>query len=140
MNADGGPAFPVPPYGTGDPRDGMTPSRDGMSLRDWFAGKALAGLMAGYQSGPMGIDACAQTSIDLADAMLRARELEQEGDDDAWALRAVVTIHPAVGGESLQPTAWTARYWDGVRTLEESAATIAEAIRALRAEVKGGAQ
>lgn len=36
---DGGPAFPVPPVGTGDPRDGMTTGHDGMTLRDWFAGQ-----------------------------------------------------------------------------------------------------
>lgn len=34
---DGGPAFPVPSVGTGDPRDGMTQGSDGMSLRDWLA-------------------------------------------------------------------------------------------------------
>lgn len=68
---------------------------------------------------------------------MSAPERGQEAvDDDAWALHAAVTIHPAVGSESLHPTAWTARYWDGVRTLEESAATITAAIRALRAKVK----
>ena len=73
MKADGGPAFPVHSdiyHGSG---------LCGMSLRDWLAGQALAGLMAGYQSGPMGIEACAQTAIDVADAMLRARERGQEG-------------------------------------------------------------
>ena len=130
MKADGGPAFPM---SEGD--------WSGMSLRDWFAGQALAGLMAGYQSGPMGICACAQVAIDTSDAMLRALERVQEGaNDDAWALHAAVTIHPAVGPESIHPTSWTARYWDGVRTLEESAPTIASAIRALRAKVEGGAQ
>lgn len=112
-----------------------------MSLRAWFAGQALAGLMAGYQSGPMGIYACAQVAIDTADATLRALECGREGaDDDAWALHAAVTIHPAVGPESIHPTSWNARYWDGVRTLEESAPTIAAAFRALRAKVEGGAR
>jgi hypothetical protein len=36
---DGGPAFPIA-VSTGDPRDGVY-SRDGMSLRDYFAGQAL---------------------------------------------------------------------------------------------------
>lgn len=36
---DGGPAFPVPSVGTGDPRDGMTRGSDGMTLRDYFAGQ-----------------------------------------------------------------------------------------------------
>lgn len=35
----GGPAFPIP-------SDGMTAGHNGMSLRDWFAGQALAGIMA----------------------------------------------------------------------------------------------
>ena len=60
--------------------------------------------------------------------------------DDAWALEAAVTIHPAVGSESIHPTSWNARYWDGVRTLEESAPTIAAALRALRVKVTGGAK
>ena len=77
MNAtnDGGPAFPVPDLHPGAVQVGS----NGMSLRDWFAGQALAGLMAGYQSGPMGIYACAQVAIETADAMLRARERGQEG-------------------------------------------------------------
>ena len=141
MNAanDGGPAFPVPD--THHPDGQIQYGANGMSLRDWFAGQALAGLMAGYQSGPMGIYACAQVAIETADAMLRARECGQEGaNDDAWALHAAVTIHPAVGPESIHPSTWTARYWDGVRTLEESAPTIAAALRALRAKVEGGVQ
>lgn len=56
--------------------------------------------------------------------------------DEAWALDAAVTIHPAAGSESIHSTTWTARYWDGVRTLEESAPTIAAALRALRAKVR----
>lgn len=43
---DGGPAFPLnSPSGTPE----YMPARDGMSLRDWFAGQALAGMM--YRSG-----------------------------------------------------------------------------------------
>lgn len=38
MDKDGGPAFPIP-------SDGMTAGHNGMSLRDWFAGQALAGIM-----------------------------------------------------------------------------------------------
>jgi len=39
MDKDGGPAFPC---------DSMKqfPTQEGMSLRDWFAGQALAGIMA----------------------------------------------------------------------------------------------
>jgi hypothetical protein len=38
---DGGPAFPVVA------ENGLGHVADGMSLRDWFAGQALAGMMSG---------------------------------------------------------------------------------------------
>ncbi len=53
------PAFPVMP---GVPANG----RIGMTLRDWFAGQALAGLLA---RGP----AKAELAYTYADAMLKAR-------------------------------------------------------------------
>lgn len=37
---DGGPAFPIPPVGTGDPRDGMSSGSSGLTMRDWFASQA----------------------------------------------------------------------------------------------------
>lgn len=43
---EGEPAFPSPPVGTGDPRDGMTTGHPGMSLREWYIGKALQGFCA----------------------------------------------------------------------------------------------
>jgi hypothetical protein len=60
---DGGPAFPRHAY------DG----HDGMTLRDWFAGQALAGMLANPDSwtGDRGVMA-----YRYADAMLRAREVE----------------------------------------------------------------
>ncbi len=39
MKTDGGPAFPIPC------QDGGIPIQDGMSLRDWFAGQAMNGLV-----------------------------------------------------------------------------------------------
>jgi hypothetical protein len=33
----GGPAFPIPPVGTGDPRDGMAGGSSGMTLREYAA-------------------------------------------------------------------------------------------------------
>ena len=134
---DGGPAFPVPD--TYHPNGQIEYGATGMSLRDWFAGQALAGLVS--ESGRYDSAGAALDAYSFADAMLRARERGQEGaNDDAWALHAAVTINPAVGPESIHPTTWTARYWDGVRTLEESAPTIAAALRALRAKVEGGGQ
>jgi hypothetical protein len=62
---DGGPAFPRHAY------DG----HDGMSLRDWFAGQALAGLLREgidiYGTGDTAV-----TAYKVADAMLRVREVK----------------------------------------------------------------
>jgi hypothetical protein len=68
---DGGPAFPMPPVGTGDPRDGMTSGSNGISIRDYFAAAALQGLMASRNfldeyDGPY--------VYAIADAVLKARE------------------------------------------------------------------
>lgn len=48
---DGGPAFPVPSVGTGDPRDGMTRGSDGMSVRTWLAGHAMNGILSQSPAG-----------------------------------------------------------------------------------------
>lgn len=64
---DGGPAFPR----TG--ADGHTSPQRGMSLRDWFAGQALAGLCQNWNENPMNTKSCADVAYDLADAMLERR-------------------------------------------------------------------
>ena len=56
--ADGGPAFPV-----------LT--SNGMSLRDWFAGVALQGLIA--NAGALPTDDLSFAAYDYADAMLKER-------------------------------------------------------------------
>jgi len=61
---DGGPAFPRHAY------DG----HDGMTLRDWFAGQALAGISAQYGTGDAAM--IAVECYEHADAMLRAREVK----------------------------------------------------------------
>lgn len=82
---DGGPAFARPasehtkngtcPDGN-DPRDAQA----GMSLRDWFAGQALAGMMAqGFIPNQAGQSSHVQwnyadAAYAMADAMLKARE------------------------------------------------------------------
>jgi len=66
---DGGPAF-----GHGDPVHGGDP---GMTLRDWFAGQALAGMLASEGSGGLSWGAnedIAQHAYKMADAMLAAGE------------------------------------------------------------------
>lgn len=72
INKDGGPAFPVP---------NSVMSVPGMSLRDWFAGMALQGVVSGVESRttewkgkqlePKDVAFYAYT---LADAMLAERE------------------------------------------------------------------
>ncbi len=62
---DGGSAFP--PHW--DPK--THPS--GMSLRDYFAAKAMQGLMAS-SADPESMEVAAKWSYKLADAMLKARE------------------------------------------------------------------
>lgn len=79
MKNDGGSAFPIPDEGQGWGSAGMT-------LRDWFAGQALAGLCAskfiaehaadgGAADGSKGLVAgIARRAFMLADAMLKDRE------------------------------------------------------------------
>lgn len=80
---NGGSAFPVheiqSEYRDGRYHDVWRP-QDGMSLRDWFAGQALSGLLAaeaheqaiGYT--PDRATEMAGKAYGLADAMLKARE------------------------------------------------------------------
>jgi len=67
---DGGPAFPQPVIGATDGRA----CDPGMSLRDWFAGQALAGLCASttHDDSP-GTALLATWAYQQADAMLKAR-------------------------------------------------------------------
>lgn len=60
------------------PREHSIEGHDGMSLRDYFAAKALQGLCA-HISGPIGVgretpvQAHARAAYEYADAMLKAR-------------------------------------------------------------------
>ena len=69
---DGGPAFPWPhtQYPNGEVEWGLP----GMTLRDWFAGQALAGLMAAPECAAMGQEDIAHSAWSMADAMLAARK------------------------------------------------------------------
>ncbi len=66
---DGGPAFPRPlGEGGGEWNDGQ----EGMSLRDYFAGHALAGLVGGLVRAKA--DDLAEQAYELADALLAHRD------------------------------------------------------------------
>lgn len=70
-NKNGGPAFPVPGLHSDE-------SFNGMSLRDYFAAKAmqarLAGVVMAQQAYAWTADEVARDAYSFADAMLRARE------------------------------------------------------------------
>ena len=69
----GGPAFPVPEHL--DERGNGHEQSIGMTLRDWFAGQALASMTIApdYSKGPCNAS-MADRAYHIADAMLAARE------------------------------------------------------------------
>ena len=69
----GGPAFPL---STVDPYERSVTTCDGMTLRDYFAAKAMQGILSATLT-PNTIwsqDDAAETAYNVADAMLKARE------------------------------------------------------------------
>lgn len=73
MSKRGGPAFPVPMYTNkdGNPRPII---EAGMTLRDYFAGQALAGMLANSRDwDEAGTHECAASAYRYADAMLAER-------------------------------------------------------------------
>ena len=65
---DGGPAFPNLGYNADK-------NYNGMSLRDWFAGQALAGLLAQPAEPEYGLRYFARSAYLAADEMIKAREI-----------------------------------------------------------------
>ena len=69
VNNTGGPAFP-----------GLHPSKEchyqdaGMTLRDYFAAKAMAALVVVYTDDKAIVDEYSQRAYAIADAMLKARQ------------------------------------------------------------------
>jgi len=74
---DGGSAFPYPSEKMEDGQP-LYPPGYGMSLRDWFAGQALMGLIASndHEAGDR-IDELPCYSYHIADAMLKERKGDQ---------------------------------------------------------------
>jgi hypothetical protein len=73
---DGGPAFPVG-SDLGPASNIVDGGYGGMSLRDWFAGMALQGMLACPESMG-GINQFAECAYEYADAMLAEREKEKQ--------------------------------------------------------------
>ncbi len=75
---NGGPAFPGTEHTFYDGVPQVGADHQGMSLRDWFAGQALAGLIANPNRdatrGKKGVEPIAQYAYEYADAMLEARK------------------------------------------------------------------
>lgn len=71
---DGGPAFPVPLAITPD-GDWVHSSYPGMSLREWFAGQALAAIANTHPFA----DKCSEHAYKIADAMIAAKRAREGG-------------------------------------------------------------
>lgn len=67
---DGGFAFPCGP----DDKAGWS-AEYGMTLRDWFAGKALTGLLSTYPTDEVAWEKVSARAYGIADAMITAREV-----------------------------------------------------------------
>jgi hypothetical protein len=70
---DGGPAFPTKISGKSITGETMVTYFQGLSVRDYFAAKALGGLCAGGTAGRTFVG-LARIAYLLADAMLKERE------------------------------------------------------------------
>ena len=74
------PAFPVLEQHRID--GSIVGSRDGMTLRDYFAGQALVGAIArpGVEWGENPCATVARDAYSIADAMLKARQAGKDGE------------------------------------------------------------
>lgn len=72
-SSDGGAAFP---FAATDPSN-VQRQTNGMSLRDWLAGQALAGMLANPEIDG-DVDSYARWALEHADTLLRERSRQQE--------------------------------------------------------------
>ena len=72
---DGGPAFPVPMFAVGHAK--YEAQRQGLTLRDYFAAKAMQGFITNLDTRRtdfIDVPQLAKSAYHIADAMLKARE------------------------------------------------------------------
>ena len=74
---DGGPAFPVPEVYDQVDDIGVPTKESGMTLRDWFAGKALPTVCRPGNSSIKTEDDAAAVCYSIADAMLKERSKDE---------------------------------------------------------------
>jgi hypothetical protein len=73
---DGGPAFPQPETAHGN-TVGDQFGQGGLSMRDWFAGQALCGILAAHAGDDIALPDpvnAAKDAYNYADAMIEARK------------------------------------------------------------------
>ena len=68
---DGGPAFA---RSAAEHGHGGHYEQDGMSLRDWFAGQALVGILSTYSDDLVAWEKVSHRAFGIADAMITARK------------------------------------------------------------------
>ena len=72
--SDGGAAFPTMEFERVSEYVHSDIVHPGMSLRDWFAGQALAGLSANPTAYDVAVETLAKWAYEQADAMIKTRE------------------------------------------------------------------
>ena len=67
------------PINTGGPAFPVMYCSEGMTLRDYFAGQALVGMLQNYTTQKFGVgeETCARGAYEFADAMIAARERKE---------------------------------------------------------------
>lgn len=79
---DGGPAWPAFDSEVHDGTNAYPRGRPGMSLRDWYAGQALAGMLAHPGDTIRGsYGGVARAAYEYADAMIKARKAHTQPED-----------------------------------------------------------
>ena len=85
MNKDGGAAFARPIGEWGDTNGQYNSPQDGMTMRQWYKGMAMQGLLASFREGdavaPDPFNWLSSIAAKYADCML-AEDLAHEGGED----------------------------------------------------------